>query len=154
MKSETSALIQKLTEEHSLSRDEYEQLIVNRDGEAQKVLAENAVAVRKKIYGTDVFIRGLIEFTNICKNNCFYCGIRAGNSNCDRYRLSEEEILACTDEGWDLGYRTFVLQGGEDPFFTDDILCSLVQKIKARHPDCAITLSIGERTKESYRRLF
>ena len=122
MKSETSALIQKLTEEHSLSKDEYEKLIANRDGEAQKILAENAVAVRKKIYGTDVFIRGLIEFTNICKNNCFYCGIRAGNSNCDRYRLSEEEILACTDEGWALGYRTFVLQGGEDPFFTDDIL--------------------------------
>ncbi len=154
MKNETSVLIKKLTEEHSLSKDEYEQLIVNCDDEAQKILAENAVAVRKKIYGTDVFIRGLIEFTNICKNNCFYCGIRAGNSNCDRYRLSEEEILSCTDEGWDLGYRTFVLQGGEDPFFTDDILCGLVQKIKARHPDCAITLSIGERTKESYRKLF
>ncbi len=154
MKNETSVLIKKLTEEHSLSKDEYEQLIVNCDDEAQKILAENAVAVRKKIYGTDVFIRGLIEFTNICKNNCFYCGIRAGNSNCDRYRLSEEEILSCTDEGWDFGYRTFVLQGGEDPFFTDDILCGLVQKIKARHPDCAITLSIGERTKESYRKLF
>jgi biotin synthase len=154
MKNETSALIKKLTEEHSLSKEEYEQLIINRDAEAQKILAENAVAARKKIYGTDVFIRGLIEFTNYCKNNCFYCGIRFGNSNCDRYRLSEEEILACTDEGWSLGYRTFVLQGGEDPFFTDDVLCSIVQKIKARHPDCAITLSIGERSKESYHQLF
>ena len=154
MNKETSALIQKLTEDHSLSLEEYEQLIINRDNEAQKILAENAVSVRKKIYGTDVFIRGLIEFTNYCKNNCFYCGIRRGNTNCERYRLSEEEILSCTDEGHALGYRTFVLQGGEDPHFTDERLCSIIQKIKARHPDCAITLSIGERTKESYRRLF
>ncbi len=154
MTNETSALIKKLTEEHSLSLEEYEHLILNRDADAQKLLAENAVAERKKIYGTDVFIRGLIEFTNFCKNNCFYCGIRAENSKCVRYRLSEEEIISCTDEGWALGYRTFVLQGGEDPYFTDERLCSIVLKIKARHPDCAITLSIGERTKESYRRLF
>ena len=154
MNKETSALIKKLTEEHSLSLDEYEHLILNRDEDARKLLAENAVAVRKKIYGTDVFIRGLIEFTNYCKNNCFYCGIRRGNTKCERYRLSEEEILSCTDEGHALGYRTFVLQGGEDSYFTDERLCSIVQKIKARHPDCAITLSIGERTKESYRRLF
>ena len=154
MKKEASALIKKLSENHSLSLKEYEQLILNRDADAQKLLAEKAVAVRKQIYGTDVFIRGLIEFSSFCKNNCFYCGIRCANSTCERYRLSEEEIISCTDEGWTLGYRTFVLQSGEDPFYTDDVLCSLIQKIKARHPDCAITVSVGERTKESYRRLF
>jgi biotin synthase len=108
------------------------------------------VQARKKIYGTDVYVRGLIEFSNYCKNDCLYCGIRRSNRSCDRYRLSEEEILTCCDEGYELGFRTFVLQSGEDTWYTDEKLCALIRAIKARHPDCAITLSLGERSHESY----
>ena len=117
-------------------------------------LTEKARTVREKIYGRDVYIRGLIEFTNYCRNNCNYCGIRCGNDNIGRYRLGEDEILSCCDTGYDLGFRTFVLQGGEDPFFTDDVLVPIIKKIKQRHPDTAVTLSIGERSRESYERLF
>jgi biotin synthase len=109
---------------------------------------------RRSVYGTDVYIRGLIEFTNYCKNNCLYCGIRRDNRNASRYRLSGEEILACCEAGWELGYRTFVLQGGEDPYFTDERICSLVSSIKERFPDCAVTLSIGEKSRASYQAYF
>ena len=112
-----------------------------------------AVKVRKEIYGTDVYVRGLIEISNYCKNDCYYCGIRRSNGGCVRYRLSPEQILACAEEGYELGFRTFVLQGGEDGWFTDARLCALIEEIKKRHPDCAVTLSLGERSKESYRRL-
>ena len=104
------------------------------------------------VFGDRVFIRGLIEFTNYCKNNCLYCGIRRDNPNVCRYRLETEEILECCRAGYALGFRTFVLQGGEDPYFTDDRVCRLVSAIKSRHPDCAVTLSIGEKSRESYRR--
>ena len=117
-------------------------------------LAEKAVAAREKYYGKDVYIRGLVEFTNYCRNNCYYCGIRRGNPNAERYRLSKEQILECCDTGYGLGFRTFVLQGGEDPYFTDDRMVSIIKAIKRRHPDTAVTLSIGEREKESCRRLF
>ncbi len=109
---------------------------------------------RRSVYGTDVYIRGLIEFTNYCKNNCLYCGIRRDNRNASRYRLSAEEILACCGAGWELGYRTFVLQGGEDPYFTDERICSLVSSIKEHFPDCAVTLSIGEKSRASYQAYF
>lgn len=109
-----------------------------------------ADAVRRQYYGDEVYMRGLIEFTNVCKNDCYYCGIRKSNANAVRYRLSQEEILACCDEGYTLGYRTFVLQGGEDGYFTDDKICAIVSAIKAAHPDCAVTLSIGEKSRESY----
>lgn len=109
-----------------------------------------ADAVRRRVYGNAVFVRGLIEFTNICKNDCYYCGIRCGNTHAERYRLDADTILACCDEGYALGYRTFVLQGGEDPYFTDARICSLVERIRARFPDSAITLSIGEKPRESY----
>ena len=109
--------------------------------------------MRRAVYGKDVYIRGLIEISNICRNNCLYCGIRCGNTDCSRYRLTEDEILTCCDEGYGIGFRTFVLQGGEDPHFTDERLCALLKEIKARHPDCAITLSMGERSRESYRQL-
>ena len=108
----------------------------------------------QKIYGNRVFIRGLIEFTNYCKNDCYYCGIRRSNHCADRYRLTKEEILSCTDTGYELGFRTFVLQGGEDPYFTDARICELVSEIRQKHPDCAITLSIGEKSKDSYKRYF
>ena len=106
--------------------------------------------IRKQIYGDKVYIRGLIEFTNYCKNNCYYCGIRSGNKEALRYRLGKDEILSCCKEGYALGFRTFVLQGGEDPFFDDKRLCEIIYEIRNQFPDCAITLSIGEKPKESY----
>ncbi len=117
-------------------------------------LLQTADRIRQKRYGTDVYIRGLIEFTNFCKNDCYYCGIRHENSSAVRYRLSKAEILTCCRDGYALGFRTFVLQGGEDPYFTDTILCEIVAAIRTEFPDCAITLSVGERTKESYLALF
>lgn len=116
-------------------------------------LRRRALALRRKIYGNKVFVRGLIEFTNYCKNNCYYCGLRCGNTNLQRYRLTADEILQCGDEGYALGFRTFVLQGGEDAYFTDDVLVPLVAELHHRHPDAAITLSVGERSRESYARL-
>ena len=109
---------------------------------------------RRAIYGNDVYIRGLIEFTNYCRNNCYYCGIRRDNPRAERYRLSREEILSCCAEGYRLGFRTFVLQGGEDPYYTDDRICQIVSQIRTRYPDCAITLSIGEKSRESYQAFF
>ena len=113
-------------------------------------LKVSADKVRQKFYGKDVYLRGLIEFTNHCKNNCLYCGIRADNKNCERYRLSKEEIFSCCREGYELGFRTFVLQGGEDLSYSDKDICEIVSNVKAAYPDCAVTLSIGERSKQSY----
>lgn len=144
----------KLTERHSLTLSEYEYLIANRTPELARSLAERAVRVRREIYGNAVFVRGLIEISNICKNDCTYCGIRHSNRNCDRYRLTPGEIIECADEGYELGFRTFVLQGGEDLSFTDDKICGIIGTIKERHPDCAVTLSLGERSYESYKRLY
>ena len=145
-------LLEKLRDTHTLSEDEYLELILHRD-----VIRDCAEAMAReecKIhYGDSVFIRGQIEFTNFCRNNCYYCGIRAGNAKAERYRLSPEEISFCADEGHRLGFRTFVLQGGEDPYYTDEILCGIVRDLKSRHPDCAVTLSVGERPYESYRAL-
>lgn len=118
------------------------------------VLFKKADAVRREIYGNEVYIRGLIEFTNYCKNNCFYCGIRSGNKSAQRYRLSHDEILACCKEGYSLGFRTFVLQGGEDTYYTDKMICEIVSDIKSLYPDCAVTLSIGEKSYESYKAFF
>lgn len=147
------SLIEKLEKEHSLTLSEYQFLIDNRTDEAAEILAQKADKVRREIYGNTVFIRGLIEITNICKNDCLYCGIRKSNRSCQRYRLTKEEILECCDEGYRLGFRTFVMQGGEDGYFTDDVLCDIVGTIKTKHPDCAVTLSMGERSADSYRRL-
>lgn len=147
-------LAQKLTQNRSLTEAEYADLIAYRSDESASLLRKAADSVRREYYGTDVYIRGLIEISNICKNNCLYCGIRSGNKNCQRYRLTDRQILACCDEGYALGFRTFVLQGGEDGFFTDEVLCAIIAEIKRRYPDCAVTLSLGERSRESYRRLF
>lgn len=147
-------LIEKLQNERSLSVEEYQYLIDNRDEESEKLLRQKADKARRSVYGNKVFIRGLIEIGNICRNDCFYCGIRGGNKNCQRYRLTKEDILSCCDEGYDLGFRTFVMQGGEDGNFTDEFLCAVIKEIKSRYPDCAVTLSLGERSEESYRRLF
>lgn len=148
------SLIEKLETEHSLSLDEYVYLIENRTEESAQLLREKANKVRREIYGNIVFIRGLIEISNFCKNDCLYCGIRRSNKNCDRYRLTKEEILECCDEGYKLGFRTFVMQGGEDAFYSDELLCEIVSRIKEKYPDCAVTLSLGERGEESYRKLY
>lgn len=145
-------LIDKLNKNHILEKEEYLYLIKNRDISSE-YLFEKARNTRNKIYGKKIYIRGLIEFTNYCKNNCLYCGIRRDNKNADRYRLSKEDILYCTDLGYDLGFRTFVLQGGEDPYYSDEIMCDIVKNIKEKHPDCAITLSLGERSFDSYKKL-
>ena len=144
-------LIEKLASSHSLELQEYEFLIKNYNDDDVKTLRKLADKTRHEIYGNKIFVRGLIEISNICKNDCFYCGIRRSNKNCHRYRLTPEEIISCSDEGYELGFRTFVLQGGEDSFFTDEILGNIVREIKSRHSDCAVTLSMGERSFESYK---
>ncbi len=154
MNKNIQTLINTLAESHSLTLDQYEALITARDQEAADLLAQLARTAREAVYGTAVYTRGLIEISNICKNDCLYCGIRGSNANCDRYRLTPEGILACCEEGYALGFRTFVLQGGEDGYFTDQVLCPLIREIKSRYPDCAVTLSLGERSRESYQRLF
>lgn len=146
-------LAQRLAQNHNLPDEELLELLNTCTPEVDEFLRESAQRTCQQYYGNQVFIRGLIEFTNICKNDCYYCGIRKSNHRAQRYRLTPEEVLACCDLGYDLGFRTFVLQGGEDPWFTDERLCPLVASIKERHPDCAITLSVGERSRESYRRL-
>lgn len=145
-------LITLLEQNHDLPDDAMLWLL--RDTSDDADLYRAADRVRRKHYGDEVFLRGLIEFTNYCKNNCYYCGIRAGNSNVTRYRLSREEILSCCEQGYELGYRTFVLQGGEDPYFTDDRICDIVSAIRRQFPDCAITLSLGEKERESYQAYF
>ncbi len=147
-------IVEKLERERVLSRSDYITLLQNRDEALAKELSGRAVNLREQYYGKDVYIRGLIEFTNYCKNDCFYCGIRASNSKVRRYRLSSEEILACCKRGYALGFRTFVLQGGEDPYFGEDEISRLVEAIKREHPDCAVTLSVGEHPRAVYRRWF
>lgn len=147
-------MIQEIKCRRDISIEQLEYLLIAEDKDCLKMLREEAVQTAQKIYGNQVFIRGLIEFTNYCKNDCYYCGIRRSNHCADRYRLTKEEILSCTDTGYELGFRTFVLQGGEDPYFTDARICELVSEIRQKHPDCAITLSIGEKSKESYKRYF
>ena len=154
MENKLNLLIDKLALTHSLTLSEYEYLIENRTQESADRLRELAVRVRREHYGNAVYIRGLIEISNICKNDCIYCGIRCSNKDCERYRLTKEDILSCCDEGYALGFRTFVMQGGEDPHFDDDLLCDIVRSIKGKYPDCAVTLSMGERSRESYERLF
>lgn len=147
-------LIDRLVRAHSLSEEEYETLITERNEQAASLLRQEAVRLRKAVYGNAVFTRGLIELSNYCRNDCLYCGIRRSNAHADRYRLTPEVILACCREGYELGFRTFVLQGGEDAWFNDERLCGLLRQIKEQYPDCAITLSLGERSRESYQRLF
>lgn len=148
----TDRLVEKLRKDQNLSDDELRMLI--EDPSHDEALTKAADEVRRSWYGDKVYLRGLIEFTSFCNKNCLYCGLRAGNTNAQRYRLSKEEILGCCAEGYALGYRTFVLQGGEDPYYTDDMICDIVGTIKEKYPDCAVTLSIGERSRESYERYF
>ena len=147
-------LIDRLHKEHTLTRGEFITLIKERDEENASYLASLAREEAVKIYGNGVFPRGLVEFTNYCKNNCYYCGIQGSNQHANRYRLSKDEILSACENGYQLGYRSFVLQGGEDPHFSDDVMVPIVSEIRKRYQDCAITLSLGERSKESYQKLY
>ena len=154
MEEQLQTLVDKLEAQNSLNREEWIQLIEGRTPKLAQYIFEKARKIRQAYYDTDVYIRGLIEFTNYCKNDCYYCGIRRSNSKAHRYRLSEEQILRCCQQGYTLGFRTFVLQGGEDGYFTDERMVSLVKEIRKNYPDCAITLSIGERSYDSYLALF
>lgn len=144
--------IDKLASTHNLSDDLL--LALMQTADFDELLYEKADQKRREIYGSDVYLRGLIEFTNYCRNDCYYCGIRKGNKNAIRYRMTSEDILACCEKGYQLGFRTFVLQGGEDPYFTDDRICRIVSEIRNQFTDCAITLSLGEKTHDSYRAFF
>ncbi len=146
--------IDKLKTEHSLTREEYKALLLGRTGELEQYARELARTVAVSNFGTDIYIRGLIEFTNICKRDCYYCGLRRSNTLCHRYRLTDEEIFSCCENGYALGFRTFVLQGGEDGGFSDEGLCAVVQEIKKRYSDCAVTLSVGERPRQVYQQFF
>ena len=117
-------------------------------------LSQFANELKEVHYGKKVYFRGLIEFTSFCRNNCYYCGLQKNNRAVTRYRLTEKEILACCQSGYALGFRTFVLQGGEDAYFNDSRLCQIISQIKQSWPDCAVTLSIGERSYDSYQKLF
>lgn len=142
-------LLEKLEKERMLTKDQWIQLIGSRE-----VYESQAAALAKRIreehFGNQIYVRGLIEFTNYCKNDCYYCGIRRSNPNAERYRLTMEQILECTHTGYELGFRTFVLQGGEDGYYTDERLEEIIKAIKEKHPDCALTLSLGERSRKSY----
>lgn len=151
---ETFKTIDKLYKNNSCEREELIYILDNLDITSKKYLLHKAHETRMKTYGNKVYIRGLIEFTNYCKKNCVYCGIRAENKNADRYRLTVDEIIQCADLGDKLGYKTYVLQGGEDSYFTDDIMIDIITKIKNKYPNNAITLSLGERSYESYEKMF
>lgn len=147
-------LIRKLKTNGVLQKDEFVQIISTyeyEDFEFARLLARETALEH---FGNKIYIRGLIEFTNICTQNCFYCGLRAENNKISRYRLTKDDILACCREGYALGFRTFVLQGGEDPHFDDDLMCDIISSIKSNHPDCAVTLSIGEKSYDTYQRFF
>lgn len=146
-------IYEKFIENPDLTKEELVELIKCADNpEAVNRLKEEAVRIRTQYYGNKVFTRGLIEYTNYCRNDCYYCGIRKSNQNATRYRLTEDEIMACCENGYELDFRTFVLQGGEDAYYTDDKMVRMIRRIKENYPDCALTLSIGEKSFESYKR--
>ena len=145
-------IAERLAQNKNLSDEEFIELL--QTNEYDDKLFSLADRVRREIYGEEVYIRGLIEFTNYCKNNCYYCGIRCGNNNASRYRMTLDEIMSTCETGYNSGFRTFVLQGGDDPYFTDERICEIVSAIRNKYTDCAITLSIGEKSRESYQAYF
>jgi biotin synthase len=147
-------LITKLDEQGVLQKDDFVQLLSTYTDDDLKFAQNLARETALKYFGNKIYIRGLIEFTNICKQNCLYCGLRAENKNVSRYRLTKDDILECCRMGYDLGFRTFVLQGGEDPHFKVEVVCDIVRSIKSEFPDCAVTLSIGEKSKATYQAFF
>lgn len=148
------SLIDKLNNNKALSHSEWVKLISGHDNEDREYAAQTARETAVSRFGKNIFIRGIIEFSNICKNDCLYCGIRRSNPELSRYRLTKEEILSCCEEGHSFGFRTFVLQSGEDMFYTTELMCEIIGEIKSRFPDCAVTLSLGEKSEEDYRLMF
>lgn len=147
-------IIEKLFSCSDADFDELLYLLNNFDDSTREELAKQAQSVSKQKFGNKIYVRGLIEFTSYCKNDCYYCGIRRSNKNAQRYRLSKDDILSCCENGYSLGFRTFVLQGGEDCYYTDELIADIVRSIKEKYPDCAVTLSIGERSEKSYKLFF
>src|SRR5665647_1569344 len=148
------AIIDKLYETNTAGREELLYLVNNITEEEKEYLFEKSKKTAEENYSNKVFMRGLIEFTNYCRNDCYYCGIRSGNKNAERYRLTLDQILSCCKMGYELGYRTYVLQGGEDMYYTDEKIVEIVKAIRENYPECAVTLSIGERSYESYKKYF
>ncbi|QUH21720.1 [FeFe] hydrogenase H-cluster radical SAM maturase HydE [Alkaliphilus sp. B6464] len=147
-------LIDKLYKTNGLDYDELVFILDHIEESGKSYLIEKAHETRMKIYGDKVYMRGLIEFTNYCKKGCKYCGINASNKNVERYRLTLEDILQCCDVGYRLGYRTFVLQGGEDDYYLDNMIVGIITEIKDKYPDAAVTLSMGEKSYESYEKYY
>ncbi len=147
-------IIDRMEKTGQITQEELSALLLCNDYKNMEYLAKRAREMTWRYYGNKIYIRGLIEFTNFCRNDCYYCGIRRSNGNAERYRLSEEDILSAAGLGYRLGFRTFVLQGGEDPWFTDEKICALVSALKSNYPDCAVTLSIGEKKRDSYQAYF
>lgn len=147
-------LIDKLKHEHRLQPEEYRSLLTCSEESILCYLRLQAQETARNRFGTSVYIRGLIEISNCCRNDCYYCGIRKSNTHVSRYRLSSEKILECCRYGYALGFRTFVLQGGEDRVLSDEAVTVLVETIRKHYPDCAITLSLGEKSREAYERFF
>lgn len=146
--------IDRLRRERTLRPEEFRQLLTECDAELLRYINKQAQEVSLLHFGNKIYIRGLIEISNCCRNNCYYCGIRKGNPNIERYRLTQESILDCCKQGYESGFRTFVLQGGEDPVLTDDKIERIVTNIRQEYPDCAITLSLGEKSRNTYERFF
>lgn len=146
--------IDKLNSKKTLSLDEWMFLLSNYNKDDIAYAAMTAREIADKIYGKNIFMRGLIEISNYCKNDCYYCGIRCSNKNAVRYRLSKDDVLSCANEGYSLGFRTFVMQGGEDSYYTDEMMCDIIKTLKTRYPDCAVTLSLGEKERETYKKYF
>lgn len=149
-----SQLIDKLNKNKTLLHEEWVTLISSYTDLDRQYASEKARELAMQKYGKNIYIRGIVEFSNICKNDCLYCGIRKSNSNVQRYRLTKEEILQCCDEGYEYGFRTFVLQSGEDSYFDCDKMCEIISEIKNAHSDCAITISVGELEKETCQHMF
>ena len=147
------SIIEQLKTTHTATREQLLYLLKYITDAEREVLREAAQQTAQAVFGNKIYIRGLVEISSICKRDCRYCGLRRSNPNAVRYRLAPEQILSCCEKGYALGFRTFVLQGGEDGFFSDEVVCGVVREIKRRCPDCAVTLSLGERGDESFRRL-
>lgn len=147
-------LLEKVYQTNDLTKEEITYLLENITHADREILYRYALKTKQAYYGDKVYLRGLIEFSNICRQDCRYCGIRASNAKVERYRLTPEEILTCCAQGYKLGYRTFVLQSGEDLWYTEEIFIDLIRAIRKSYPEVAITLSIGERRPETYQRLF
>lgn len=147
-------IVEEIRIKQTISFEQLQRLLLEHSEKKLEFLYQQARETTEQVYGKRIFKRGLIEFTNYCRNDCYYCGIRRSNACAARYRLETDVILECCRKGYELGYRTFVLQGGEDGYFTDAKICEIVEKIRNAYPDCAITLSIGEKTRESYQKFF